>query len=206
MSTYKLTYFNVTGIAEPIRYLLSQSGIKFEDVRVEFDDWPKVKSSMLTRLPMGQVPVLEVDGKPYHQSKAIARFVAKRGNLYGNNELEAMEIDATVETMDDLRQAVSAYYVEKDPAIKEKLKTIAFEKLPFYLDKLEAQVKRNGGYFVGGKLSWADLLWAAYSEYLNSALARDINKNHPELKKLVEKVRALPNIKAYIEKRPKTQL
>lgn len=202
MSTYKLTYFNVTGLGEPIRYLLSQSGIKFEDVRVEFDDWPKVKSSM----PMGQMPVLEVNGKPYHQSKAIARFVAKKGNLYGSNELEAMEIDATVETIDDLRQALSTYHWEKDPAIKEKLKTIAFEKLPFYLDKLEAQVKKNGGYFVGGKLSWADLLWAAYSEYLNTVLAGDINKDHPELKKLVEKVRALPNIKAYIEKRPKTQL
>lgn len=47
MSTYKLTYFNFTGLGEPIRYLLSQSGIKFEDVRVEFDDWPKLKSSML---------------------------------------------------------------------------------------------------------------------------------------------------------------
>lgn len=47
MSTYKLTYFNVTGLGEPIRYLLSQSGIKFEDVRVEFDDWPKLKSSTL---------------------------------------------------------------------------------------------------------------------------------------------------------------
>lgn len=55
-------------------------------------------------MPMGQMPVLEVDGKQYHQSKAIARFVAKKGNLYGSNELEAMEIDATVDTIDDLRQ------------------------------------------------------------------------------------------------------
>lgn len=56
------------------------------------------------------------------------------------------------------------------------------------------------------QLSWADLLWAAYSEYLSVVLAADPNKDHPELKKLVEKVRALPNIKAYLEKRPKTQL
>ncbi|XP_011265525.1 uncharacterized protein LOC105256930 [Camponotus floridanus] len=202
MSTYKLTYFNVTGLGEPIRYLLSQSGIKFEDVRVEFDDWPKLKSNM----PMGQMPVLELDGKLYHQSKAISRFIAKKGNLYGSNELEAMEIDATVDSIDDLRQALSTYYWEKDPALKEKLKGIAFEKLPFYLDKFEAQVKKNGGYFVNGKLSWADILWTAYCDYLSFVLAGDPNKDHPELKKLVEKVRALPNIKAYIEKRPKTQL
>jgi glutathione S-transferase len=202
MSTYKLTYFNITGLGEPIRFLLSQSGIKFEDVRIEFEDWPKLKSSM----PLGQMPVLEINGKAYHQSKAISRFIAKKGNLYGSNELEALEIDAAIETIDDLRQALSIYYWEKDPAIKEKLKQVAYEKLPFYLDKLEAQVKKNGGYFVGGKLSWADLLWAAHSDYLSFVLAGDPNKDHPELKKLVEKVRALPNIKAYIEKRPKTQL
>lgn len=202
MSTYKLTYFNVTGLGEPIRFLLSQSGIKFEDVRLEFNEWPKIKPTM----PMGQVPVLEIDGKPYHQSKAISRYIAKKGNLYGSNELEALEIDAAVETIDDLRQALSTYYWEKDPVTKEKLKKVAFEKLPVYLDKLEAQVKKNGGYFVNGKLSWADLLWTAYSDYLNFVLSGDPNKDHPELKKLVEKVRALPNIKAYIEKRPKTQL
>ncbi|KAL6268616.1 hypothetical protein P5V15_001748 [Pogonomyrmex californicus] len=201
MPTYKLTYFNVTGLGEPIRYLLSQCGIKFEDVRLTFEDWPKYKSNM----PMGQVPVLEIDGKPYHQSKAISRFLAKKSNLYGSDEFEAMEIDAAVDSIDDLRQALSTYYWEQDTAFKAKLKETAFQKLPFYLDKFEAQVKKNGGYFVGGKLSWADLLWTAYTDYLNS-IVNDLNKDHPELKKLVEKVRALPNIKAYIEKRPKTQL
>lgn len=53
---------------------------------------------------MGQMPVLELDGKLYHQSKAISRFIAKKGNLYGSNELEAMEIDATVDSIDDIRQ------------------------------------------------------------------------------------------------------
>ncbi|GAB1864926.1 glutathione transferase [Camponotus japonicus] len=201
MSTYKLTYFNFTGKGEPIRYLLSQSGIKFEDVRITYEDWPKLKSSM----PMQQVPILEIDGKVYHQSKAISRFIAKKGNLYGSNELEAMEIDATVDSIEDIRQIVGAYYREKDPALKEKLKEVTFEKLSFYLDKFETQVKKNGGYFVNGKLSWADLLWATFSDTVSLFSTEDLNKDHPELKKLVEKVRALPNIKAYIEKRPKTQ-
>lgn len=47
MSTYKLTYFNLTGLAESIRYLLSQCGIKFEDVRITFEEWPKHKPSTL---------------------------------------------------------------------------------------------------------------------------------------------------------------
>lgn len=44
--TYKLTYFNIQGIAEPTRMLLSYGGIKFEDVRIEKDkDWPALKPS-----------------------------------------------------------------------------------------------------------------------------------------------------------------
>jgi len=56
-------------------------------------------------MPMQQVPILEIDGKVYHQSKAISRFIAKKGNLYGSNELEAMEIDATVDSIEDIRQS-----------------------------------------------------------------------------------------------------
>ena len=43
--------------------------------------------------------------------------------------------------------------MEKDPVVKEKFKSIASEKLPLYLDKLETQVKKNGGYFVRGKVN-----------------------------------------------------
>ena len=73
-------------------------------------------------MPMGQMPVLEVDGKTYHQSKAISRFIAKKGNLYGSNETEALEIDAAVDTIDDLRQGeidTGWYRLEKNdrPAI-----------------------------------------------------------------------------------------
>jgi len=53
---------------------------------------------------MGQIPILEIDGKVYHQSKAISRFIARKGNLYGSNEIEMMEIDTMVDDIEDLRQ------------------------------------------------------------------------------------------------------
>ncbi|XP_025408612.1 glutathione S-transferase-like isoform X2 [Sipha flava] len=45
MSSYKLTYFNVTGLGEPIRFLLSYLNIDFEDVRFELEQWPSIKRS-----------------------------------------------------------------------------------------------------------------------------------------------------------------
>jgi hypothetical protein len=41
--TYKLTYFNVKALAEPIRFLLSYGGVEFEDYRFEKEEWPQLK-------------------------------------------------------------------------------------------------------------------------------------------------------------------
>lgn len=49
------------------------------------------------------MPVLEFDGKTLHQSLAIARYVAKLAGLSGNNDLEAYEIDAAAETVNEVR-------------------------------------------------------------------------------------------------------
>ena len=45
MANYKLTYFNIKGIAEPIRFLLSYAGLEFIDERITEDSWIKLKSS-----------------------------------------------------------------------------------------------------------------------------------------------------------------
>jgi hypothetical protein len=41
--TYKLSYFNVKALGEPIRFLLSYGGVEFEDHRFEGDEWAKLK-------------------------------------------------------------------------------------------------------------------------------------------------------------------
>lgn len=54
-------------------------------------------------MPFGQVPILEIDGKVINQSMAIARYAAKLVKLAGKDDMQALEIDSVVDTVNDLR-------------------------------------------------------------------------------------------------------
>ena len=112
---YKLTYFDVTGVAEACRYLFNYGGIEFEDVRIKSENWPQLKDSKCfffgfrdtnfqkIETPFGVLPILEHNGKVVGQSLAINRYLAKKVKLAGNNDWENLEIDAMVDTISDLR-------------------------------------------------------------------------------------------------------
>lgn len=44
--TFKLYYFNAKGLAEPIRFLFAYGRHHYEDIRIEYSDWPTVKPSL----------------------------------------------------------------------------------------------------------------------------------------------------------------
>ena len=54
-------------------------------------------------MPLGKMPVLEVDGKRAHQSIAMSRYLAKKVGLAGTDDWENLTIDAIVETVNDFR-------------------------------------------------------------------------------------------------------
>jgi glutathione S-transferase len=201
--TYKLTYFNVQALAEPIRMLLSYGNIQFEDVRIEKDAWPALKP----KTPMGQLPVLEIDGIQVYQSVAMARYVAKLVGLAGKNDWENLLIDITVDNINDLRLKVAAVHHETDEKAKQKkFDDLKKETLPFYLDKFDAAAKENNGHLALGRLTWADVYLLAISNLFNFILGFDFTQNHPNLKRVLTNASNVPSIKAWIDKRPKTTL
>merc|ERR1711862_586541 len=83
MGKLKLTYFDVKGRAEITRLALSYGDIPFEDERISHEEFASKKPS----LPLGQLPVIEVDGKTYPQSMALARYAARLSDLYPSDPL-----------------------------------------------------------------------------------------------------------------------
>ncbi|XP_071440034.1 uncharacterized protein [Hetaerina americana] len=200
---YKLSYFNLTGLGEPIRFLLSYGGAKFEDHRFNHDQWPALKNSM----PYGKVPVLEIDGKAVHQHLAICRYLAKQFKLTGGSDWDDLQCDMIVDTVNDLRTQVVALFREKDEKKKEEMtKTLKSETIPYYLSRLDAEVKKNSGHFVNGKLTWADLYIVAVLQFLQAFMKMDFMDGNRNLKAINDKVMNIPSIKSWVEKRPKTDL
>lgn len=201
--TYTLFYFNVKALAEPLRYLFAHGGIEYEDVRVTRDEWPALKPTM----PMGQMPVLEVDGQRVHQSISMARFLAKTIGLSGSNPWEDLQIDIVVDTINDFRLKIAVVSYEPEDEIKEKkLVTLNTEVIPFYLEKLEQTVKDNDGHLALGKLTWADVYFAGILDYMNYMVKRDLLETYPALRALVDSINSIEAIKAWIEKRPQTEV
>ncbi|ELV12594.1 Hematopoietic prostaglandin D synthase [Tupaia chinensis] len=57
MPSYKLTYFNMRGRAEIIRYIFAYLDIKYEDHRIEQADWLKIKSNLAGKTEVEQCQV-----------------------------------------------------------------------------------------------------------------------------------------------------
>jgi prostaglandin-H2 D-isomerase / glutathione transferase len=54
-------------------------------------------------MPLGQMPLLEIDGKRIHQSISICRYLARQIGLAGSTDMESFEIDSVVDTCNDFR-------------------------------------------------------------------------------------------------------
>ncbi|CAF3668299.1 unnamed protein product [Adineta steineri] len=205
MPSYKLSYFNLRGFAEVSRLIFAAAGEKFEDVRYEREQWPEHKAEM----PLGQMPVLEVDGVKLPQSAAIARYLAKQFHLAGKDNFEQAQVDAVVDTIYDLLKAFMPSRREQDEAKKEELtKKFFSEELPKHLQNLETLAKlygKGGHFFVGNQLTWADLLFQNFAETFVGMNADCLN-NFPWLQKNRAEVEKQPKIAEYLKNRPKTEI
>jgi len=205
MPTYKLTYFDGRGRGEIIRLLFAYQGQDYVDNRIKREDWSTHKPSA----PFGQVPILEVDGVKLCQSNSCARYLARKFNLAGKTELDQAKADMLVDCFDDSAKPIMMFFMEKDEAKKaEAKKKFVEEQLPASLALLEALlVANNGGdkFFVGTEVTWADIAFMNFVQWTAMGGAVNPLTKFPKLTALDDRVKKIPKIAAWLEKRPKTE-
>ncbi|XP_001639531.2 hematopoietic prostaglandin D synthase [Nematostella vectensis] len=206
MPSYKLYYFDGRGRAEPARLAFAAAGIEYEDKRMQFEEWPKIKKEI--DAPFGQVPLLVIDDKiKLAQSLAIMTYIAREGGLAPVNSLDIAMCDMIVGAEEDFVQKQYKWLFEKDEAKKTELGE-ALEKthLPAFVEALTRILKKNDnktGFLVTDKMTYADIVVFNVFNNLSSTDGFSLDK-FPEIKAHHDLVAANEGIKAWLEKRPKT--
>jgi glutathione S-transferase len=135
----KLTYFAAAGRAETVRLAFYIGGVPFVDERVGHEQFAALKSE----LPLGQLPVLEVDGQLLTQSHAMLRFAGRLGGLYPvSSPFAALKIDEILHVMGELEEQMAPSFQVKDAdkkkAMREELASIT---IPRYAALIEARLQ-----------------------------------------------------------------
>jgi len=151
----RLLYFDLPGRAEPIRLALHAAGIQFEDERVNFPAWIKMKSES----PFGQLPVLHVGSQSMAQSSGLLRYVGRLSETYPEDPLLALKVDEIVSGVNDVTQAIYNTFPMEGSAQAAAREELKKAKLPGMLKALDARIalySGSAGFSVGNSLTIAD--------------------------------------------------
>jgi len=201
-----LTYFDIHGgRGEVARLAMAIGGIPFQDRRVSFGDWPKVKPTT----PFGGIPVLEVDGRRVAQSNGINRYVGKLAGLYPKDAWQAALCDEAMDAVEDITNLIVATFPIRDETErKAKRQALAGGPIRFYLGALQRQLKERGGsYFADDRLTVADLKVFVWVRQLRSGNLDHIPTDLPDhtaplLVEHHDRVAAHPKVVEYYAGRP----
>ncbi|CAE7173956.1 GST1 [Symbiodinium microadriaticum] len=214
MPSYKLTYFDIRGLAENARIFLAVAQQPYEDVRlsltfgtpgdfstIQRPEFDAMKAKGELDISLGKVPLLEVDGVKIGQSKAIERYLAKELGLAGSSPVEAAQVDQLGETVRDIKDAYQKVRgVQDEEAKKKGMEKWFAEDLPNWVKLAEKSLPAGPGPFmVGGKVSAADLLFytlllAPGGFFDNTEGAKASFQDSPKIKAALEAVDALPQL------------
>ncbi len=193
-SVAKLHYFKGRGRAETTRWMLAANRIDFENIAIET---PEALAALRTtgKLPFDQMPLLELDGLNLSQSSAMIRYLARIGDLYGDDDREALWCDMIAGAVADFAEtAIQAAFQPSTEIAMAGMRARFLKFGPCF----EARLASNRDDFcVGTRLSFADVILVealtSYLEWLPGLLAET-----PRLKDLQCRVLEQDGVASYL--------
>ena len=200
-----LIYFDGPGRAELARLALHAGAVSFEDRRLSYDEFGKLKFDTTKPGPgqkYGSVPVLCHGSLQIAQSKAVALYASEIG-LTPKLTVKQRAIDMEILGVHaDVQSLMYKCLFGNDASKAVGLKELP-SKAKIFLDALERDLPAKGFVHGAESPSLADLCVfdMVTSKFPGlKALSVDISK-YEKILALVEKVRAVPNLKAYLSSR-----
>lgn len=157
-----LHYFPFYGRGGCVREALKYGAVAFDDVNVQFEDWPAMKASGST--PFDSLPFMTADGKVLGQSNACLAFAGRLSGLYPVDPHQASVVDSVMSFVEsNCMPSMNQSFASEDDkkAFRLDFATGAgVGKLPWALGKLQHIIESNeslSGWFVGPTMTVADL-------------------------------------------------
>ncbi|KAI6183505.1 hypothetical protein M3Y97_00496200 [Aphelenchoides bicaudatus] len=193
-SHYRLVYFDVRGLAEPIRMIFHYESVDFQDTRLTMEEWQDYKQGKFVEI----------------KSHAISRFLATQFGLNGKTDWDRALIDQYAGLLKDFIRELNPYLfvlMGRAEGDKKKMRKQVFQPavnrvFPLFVRALD---ESKSGFLLTNGLSWVDF---HYVEYIVSVKNLEPNafKKYRELLAYVERVHSLPALHDYIKIRPSSDV
>jgi glutathione S-transferase len=215
-----LVYFDVIGIAWPIRCLLHLNNIDYEYVPISIQEWMFRSADgdqpLKNAFGNGHVPLYVDKEVCLNQSNLILSTLAHRTRMMGDSDKEALEIEAILAHCYDAlfhwsgMLTVNIRLNIKDDIAQARLNAFMGNgawgvvtngyrnHLQAFVKYLEANPARSG-FLVGNRLSAADL--SAFNVLCNWYKAFDrqvFSEEFPSLDQYIQRIALMPGIPDYI--------
>jgi glutathione S-transferase len=211
---YRLHCFSQSGNAYKVAVLLQALRQPWTAVHMPFSDFaggmPRSDAWRQQQNVMGEVPILEVEGKKLTQSAAIMLFLADKHGAYGGENADERQEVLRWMLFDNhkftsyfasVRFMKSFAPVAPDPAVDKWLRgriDNAFGIAERHLEKHE--------YIVGSKPTIADMSMCGYMFYPAEESGYDLPKQYPALARWAQRLKQLPGWKPPYELMPGEQI
>ena len=194
MAKPTITYFDIRARAEPIRLILEELGIEYDDQQVSADDWAELKS----KTPFGWLPAYREGDLEIWQSHAIYRHLARVHDLYGSGEEERVRCDVVEEALADLNSLIGR--APWRPGFDKTRADFIRSELSPVLERLERFLRTNEtgtSFWVGSSLTFVDLIAFAVLD-CTGAMFPEALAQHPVLQRFCDEFARRPRIAAYL--------
>jgi len=197
--TMKLAYWDIRGLAHPIRMLLEYTDTKYEDKFYVCGEAPNYDKSCWfdEKFKLGMdfpnLPYLEDGDRKIVQSNAILRYIARKHTLCGETEDEKVRVDMLENQAMDFRMGfVRMCYTDVD-----KMKPGYMERLPESLKQF-SDFLGDRKWFAGDKITFVDFVMYDLFDQHRMFEAKCLG-NFKNLTDFLDRFEALEKIAAYMK-------
>eukprot|EP00737_Agarophyton_chilense_P005505 gb/GEZJ01008481.1/.p1 GENE.gb/GEZJ01008481.1/~~gb/GEZJ01008481.1/.p1 ORF type:complete len:208 (-),score=27.89 gb/GEZJ01008481.1/:63-650(-) len=190
MPSEQLEYFNLGARGQYIRLAYLIGGLDFDDKRYEFSEWPTRKEST----PLGQLPVLTIDGTEFTQSVGMLRYVGGKSGIYpAPGTKDQLIVEDILETMNEIWSKTPKESERREYLDNQVAKAFA------HVEKIS---KADTAFCTGDDITVADLFIYGYIHFFGSgfwdSITADDFAKYTFIQKICTSVKNHPKLKEYI--------